>query len=109
MPKTLDTRTALVTGASRGIGAGIARELAARGFKVIGTATTDDGAANPATDGYPLTLVPFRVMTLASGSTALMPWLLENIGHDGALPAAPFFVSSYSTARAGGAGLRPTL
>ena len=30
--------------------------------------------------GYPLTMIPFRVMTLASGSTALMPWLLENLG-----------------------------
>jgi len=29
---------------------------------------------------YPLTLVPYRVMTLASGSTPLMPWLLENLG-----------------------------
>jgi 3-oxoacyl-[acyl-carrier protein] reductase len=35
---------ALVTGASRGIGAAIAQELAARGLKVIGTATTDAGA-----------------------------------------------------------------
>ena len=35
---------ALVTGASRGIGRGIALELAARGFTVIGTATTPDGA-----------------------------------------------------------------
>ena len=36
---------ALVTGASRGIGASIAMELAQRGFKVVGTATTEDGAA----------------------------------------------------------------
>ncbi len=36
---------ALVTGASRGIGAAIALELAVRGYRVIGTATSDDGAA----------------------------------------------------------------
>ncbi len=37
-------QVALVTGASRGIGATIAAELAARGLKVVGTATTDEGA-----------------------------------------------------------------
>src|SRR5688572_20666787 len=37
-------QVALVTGASRGIGRAIAMELAARGLKVIGTATTDTGA-----------------------------------------------------------------
>ena len=36
---------ALVTGASRGIGAAIALELAVRGYRVIGTATSADGAA----------------------------------------------------------------
>jgi len=39
-------QVALVTGASRGIGAAIALELAQRGLKVVGTATTDAGAAN---------------------------------------------------------------
>ena len=38
-------QVALVTGASRGIGAAIALELAKQGLQVIGTATTEDGAA----------------------------------------------------------------
>jgi 3-oxoacyl-[acyl-carrier protein] reductase len=37
-------QVALVTGASRGIGAAIALELAHKGLKVIGTATTEQGA-----------------------------------------------------------------
>jgi 3-oxoacyl-[acyl-carrier protein] reductase len=41
----MKVQVALVTGASRGIGAAIALELAQRGLKVVGTATTDDGAA----------------------------------------------------------------
>ncbi len=38
-------QVALVTGASRGIGAAIALDLAQKGLKVTGTATSDDGAA----------------------------------------------------------------
>ena len=38
-------QVALVTGASRGIGAAIALHLAQQGLKVIGTATSDEGAA----------------------------------------------------------------
>ena len=38
-------QVALVTGASRGIGAAIALTLAEQGLKVVGTATTDEGAA----------------------------------------------------------------
>jgi 3-oxoacyl-[acyl-carrier protein] reductase len=41
---TMTDQVALVTGASRGIGAAIALHLAQLGYKVVGTATTEDGA-----------------------------------------------------------------
>jgi len=41
----------------------------------------EDGGAEQAADGpFPLLLLPYRVLTLASGGTALMPWLLEGLG-----------------------------
>ncbi len=51
---TMDTpiqKIALVTGATRGIGAAIAAQLKTDGFTVVGTATSEDGAAKISATG----------------------------------------------------------
>jgi anaerobic selenocysteine-containing dehydrogenase len=40
----------------------------------------EEETRSAADERYPLTLIPYRVLTLASGNTALMPWLLEHLG-----------------------------
>ena len=44
---------ALITGSRRGIGLGIARELAGRGFRVVINSTSDPAAAEEALDSIP--------------------------------------------------------
>ncbi len=51
MSNITEQQTALVTGATRGIGAAIAAELKVQGFKVIGTATSAEGAAKISATG----------------------------------------------------------
>jgi menaquinone reductase, molybdopterin-binding-like subunit len=42
--------------------------------------TVENPPGDVAPESFPLRLIPFRVLTLASGGTALMPWLLEHLG-----------------------------
>jgi 3-oxoacyl-[acyl-carrier protein] reductase len=73
---------ALVTGASRGIGAAIAIELARRGMKVIGTATTDEGAAHISNTlaAYPGCAGKNLNVTDAAGIEALIDSLVKEHG-----------------------------
>ena len=71
----LDNEIALVTGASRGIGQAIALALGRAGAQVIGTATTDEGAAKKAENNI-------LALWLESGSDTvdlLMSWSLKAI------------------------------
>jgi 3-oxoacyl-[acyl-carrier protein] reductase len=73
---------ALVTGASRGIGAAIALVLARRGMKVIGTATTDEGAAHISSTlaAYPGCAGKNLNVTDAAGIEALIDSLVKEHG-----------------------------
>ena len=55
-----------------------AHGLAAGFLPMTVEASASSETAAPA--AFPLLLVPFRVLTLASGGTPMMPWLLEHLG-----------------------------
>jgi 3-oxoacyl-[acyl-carrier protein] reductase len=83
MSTALQTKSvALVTGASRGIGRGIALELAARGYTVIGTGTTDSGAQaiSDALSAYPGSVGVCLNVNDAEGIDALLSQITKDHG-----------------------------
>jgi 3-oxoacyl-[acyl-carrier protein] reductase len=75
-------QVALVTGASRGIGAAIALELARKGLKVIGTATSEAGAQRITTQLAEFPGCVGRVLDVADGAQgdALVESIVKEFG-----------------------------
>jgi 3-oxoacyl-[acyl-carrier protein] reductase len=72
-------QVALVTGATRGIGAAIAKQLAQAGLTVIGTATTEEGAAKISAAGVGLSAGSITGVTLNVNDAPAVDALVERI------------------------------
>ena len=81
----LDNELALVTGASRGIGLGIALALGAAGARIIGTSTSEQGAAAIGT-ALASHGCNGRGAVLEAGSAASLDALMEQLEGSGELP-----------------------
>ncbi|NBX55524.1 MAG: SDR family NAD(P)-dependent oxidoreductase, partial [Betaproteobacteria bacterium] len=79
---SLQAQVALVTGATRGIGAAIAKALAEQGVRVVGTATTEAGAQTiaQALSTYPGCLAQVVDVNDGSATDALVDRLVKDMG-----------------------------
>jgi 3-oxoacyl-[acyl-carrier protein] reductase len=82
MSAVLDKQIALVTGASRGIGKAIAIDLARHGATVVGTATTESGAASISDYLKALRADTGRGVALNVNDAEASLALIENIGKE---------------------------
>jgi 3-oxoacyl-[acyl-carrier protein] reductase len=80
---SLAGETALVTGASRGIGAAIAEVLGRAGATVIGTATTEEGAAAITTRLHGLGIAGRGLVLDASSAESVVAAEKDIVAHEG--------------------------